>query len=221
MAAVAVLFACGLPSFEVIYEPYAKAAGTTGNLEFLHNTLNASSTVFVGYEIYYRLYVSESVARTEIAAISAFNQTEPSNVVNRLTSTLGYQRISGSSISSGSKPVIAIESTEKSSSINFELTFSKIFQSETPQITIAANPMTNGSIRRNVLDPANPDTGKEFFAIGKTETAIDINRSGIPSTEEYYLQLYVLAYGISTTNFLEVYSQAVSLGQLLTIKAVD
>lgn len=107
------LNACGIDSYvyltpisEVTHWPGGTEDDSQNYLEFrLPNTKNNDYLEFQGYEIYYRIYSSESKKNTDLSDITTRNENNPTTIHSYLTNTKKYQRLS-SSIRTSEKPLI-------------------------------------------------------------------------------------------------------------------
>jgi hypothetical protein len=201
------LTACGIEEY-VYLAPPASALSTGSSIGFYHNPENDSSSVFLGYDIYYRLYKDISQSIQPIAGVDDSSGTSPDVAIRRLE-TLGY------------KAMIGIGSD--GSLINFPL-FKKIYwpAGNVPSFqmnlnaegTVSIQPNALGSfafsIRRDDIDSAT-SLYKTFadFSPGlfdqQNKADTDYND---PNLSSAYFRGYVVAYGfsVSTSRFGNYYS---------------
>ncbi len=161
---------------------------------------------FYGYEVYYKFYL-ENDPQIE-SNISDIDSTASAGTFK--LQHLNYRRIV-SSTTPTQKPLIPVESANKSLSFDITINFKGPFvPNSEPTAEWNANTVT---LKRSVLEGGIPGTYKTFLVGGINSADEDIPDS-YSGTEALVLVLYGISYGIDGTNFNEIYSIPKHLGSI-------
>ena len=160
--------------------------------------LNAALGFFKGFEVYYRIYESETDCENVIKNMVKYTETNPVNSVNYLFSSHNYKLLSHSNHSYQNKPIIKALTVSPSNDrrIIFRLEDVDSFPSD---FTVAGSKAGNTK-RQN---------GEEFAAAKRGD--YDVQSSSNPSDDSFYVAVFASAYGYDLS-FKPIYSELVSLG---------
>lgn len=99
------LVACGIEYYVYLY-PVNSVVNPTGTVDPINNqyqfvtrdedNIDDADDYFQGFEIYYRIFYSESDASADVTLVDNKNTNDPSNVGTYLQETLKYQRLRAS-----------------------------------------------------------------------------------------------------------------------------
>jgi len=168
------------------------------------NSSNVSD-YFRGFEIYYRIYNSDTVRAQDASDIAAYNTNNPTTVFNFVATSKRYVRMN-SSARIGAFPLIAGTSSDRDVKIRFA--------DYPPEI---ASIDVGGSGLGTPLRTKNEGTETDSFVFTEiTQGDSDVSYSTSGLTDTFFVQAYVFAYGYDTV-YKPIYSAAFALGTI-TIK---
>jgi hypothetical protein len=216
------LTTCGIENGTVIYS--APTFSYSGNILTLrHSTANAGQDGFQGYDIYYRVYTSQTAADSDRVAIEALasNTTTytPEAVVTKMTGTYNYRLIQNvfydlsQSYVQGVSPLFSIDTSTASTATTFtiqpENTSSKSWYYTS---TLDSNKYTNYIYRTTTS--SNSEKQKSFNGQYVTSEADYAGNYTSSSNSLIYYVFFAVAHGVVTTPtqlFKDVYSVPLSL----------
>jgi hypothetical protein len=204
------LTTCGIPSYPYLYPPEALGGGRVG---FTHNSDN-NSTVFVGYEIYYRFYSTDpgSIGATSLAEqdmqlyftssfqISSIVYEDSSNAFNK-----GFRRAYIKE-TEDTPPQLPIESADINGTFIIEFILDDVTDNE---IKFSYN-SSDYIVKRSVTD--SDDTHKSFLPVSdidvydfSTSGDEDIVADGVDSSN-IFVAFYAVPYGIDSETLATLYA---------------
>ncbi len=210
-ACVAFLFiGCGVDNFVYLYPVkqilHSPSADDFNNYyEFRttddDNASNASD-YFRGFEIYYRIYNSDTIRAQDVSDISTWNTNNPTTVFNYISTTKKYVRMNAAG-RIGSYPLIFGTSTDRDVKIRLI-----DYGIESAAINVG------GTGLGTPLRTKNEGTQTDSFTFGEiASTDSDVTYSTSGETTKFYVQAYVFAYGYDTV-YKPIYSSAFGLGTI-------
>jgi hypothetical protein len=201
----AVASSCGLEDYPYLYPASGVSQSSSTTLDFSHNTANADSSCFLGYEVYYRIYdggssSASAVASTDGAYIeSSWDSVTPDVILARLKAK-GYVRLIRTDRSYS--PFVAVSSANVGSSVYATFTLDT-----TGTGTVLVNSATSETftVRRNCYNSA----GTDYRNFGDFTKGDDCNYTTTSATDPSYayVRAYVFAYGLDTSSLDTVVSR--------------
>lgn len=203
LAAALCLASCGIEDYEYLYSPYEYSSGKT--LIIKHNTQNQSSSSFLGYQLYYKIYLGDSTstpptaATTDAATIEAnWSDIYPDVIMKRITDAGYVTMVSSNDLSSS----VVTSATEKADP------FLAISSTELTKTVLATLDLASdsGTWKKNVdgVDTeyylrrrATSSSSDEYLSFTDYEYSTkdcDTTTSGTV----YWLRAYAVAYGFSS-----------------------
>lgn len=205
---IVALSACGIDSYvylnsisAVTHWPGETQDDLQNYLEFsLPNSQNNDYLEFKGYEIYYKIYSSESKKSTDLNNINTVNENNPTTIHSYLTNTKKYQRLSSSTRRSEKPLIRASNSNDK--------VYIRLLNDST--FTVGGEDLGVPSRTQNGF------YDKDFSYSTITTGEVDVDTSAESSPELWYVQFFGFAYGLEGGVY-SIYSSVCYLGTL-TIK---
>ena len=205
-AAIAfIFFSCGIDDIvyleppKFIHGPSGYNDGTQWCFEFETSdtvNLNESAGYFKGFEIYYRIYGSETDCENVIKNMIQYAETNPANSVNYLLSSYNYKLLTYQGHSYQDRPVVPASGYPVNRRVRFRL---EAFSSFSNDFDI------DGTIKGKVLRQNSDD-----FTAAK-QGDYDVQSLSNPSDDSLYVAVFAAAYGYDLS-FKPIYSELVSLG---------
>ena len=200
-----IMTSCGLPTTDYLYTPRDFYSGV-GTLVLEHDTKNIDelSSIFLGYEIYYRIFDNEDDAEISRATISS--SMKSSNIIQTANNYKYFplkHRISESGqISLDISPLI------KMSSNTYTRYYLNMKSQETWTLKDEDSKIVIDSIVRNRSDTASStEIGKADFCLSSEYKLNDRDYAGSsPPEEAVYIVFFAFAYGFDTSTMRNVYS---------------
>ena len=210
-----IMTSCGLPTTDYLYTP-KDFSSESGALVLEHDTKNIDelSSIFLGYEIYYRIFDNEDDAEISRATISS--SMKSSNIIQTANNYKYFplkHRISESGqISLDISPLIKKESLIKVSSNKYNLNMNT---QGTWTLTDEGSNTVIDSIVRNRSDTASSaDIVKADFYRSSEYKVGDRDYAGTNSVTpggSVYIVFFAFAYGFDPSTMKNVYSDPVIL----------
>lgn len=216
------LSSCGLEEYVYLYPPSEYYSSGTSSLtrNMSHNTLNADSSFFLGYQVYYKIYGSSSLleepalAATEASSIES--SSSPDVAFSRLSGSYGYKPIIG--MTSGgnlaSTPIVRIADSNKADSIYAS------FDLENGTVTVYNSSQTSEEdfdIYRSATDNSSSSGYKSFTDLTTALADEDVDTKN--GTAYYWIRVYGIAYGLNTATFESIYSSPAVLADTIYLGA--
>lgn len=214
--------ACGIEEYIYLYPPITKNSPSTvdpSGAYFSFTTADADNTAdaggyFQGWEVYYRIYNSETDRAADVNDIVTKNTKDSANVFSYISSTKKYRRmtlLNGSATNSMlSAPLLKGTGTDRlveirpvSGGDEYPVEFSV----DGTQLT--GSDGENAYVWRS-LDDVNAKSF-DYPEIDSADADVTFNSSG--GTDSWYLQAFALAIGYDL-NYKALYSAAANLGSL-------
>lgn len=225
---------CGLDTFYVIDPPYSgsnkpsedeNSSGTSlGYAEryfsFQTNEKNVSGFTFSGTDVYYKIYKSSSVMKSELSNINSLTAT--SNASDKLIHTYKYQKLKAL-IKNFENSSVLIPSENRNRTVVIRLTDYSSGSDFASKILVDGNNPYNSLVRvvpvryqsnrtfnfgrngENDVVPANDN---------EADGNLDVNMSGSSSDFRWYVAMFAVGVGVDTL-FKEIYSTPLFLGTIL------
>ena len=205
---------CGLPTTDYLYTP-KDFSSESGALVLEHDTKNIDelSSIFLGYEIYYRIFDNEDDAEISRATISS--SMKSSNIIQTANNYKYFplkHRISKSGqFSLDISPLIRVSSN----------TYAKYYLNMKPQetwtLTYEDSEIVIDSIVRNRSDTASSaEIADADFCLSSGYQVNDRDYAGSSSSPDIvYIVFFAFAYGFDTSTMRNVYSDPFILDGLV------
>lgn len=208
------LSGCGIDEYVYLYpvtNPHVPSADSANNyFSFLtsdNKNSDEASGYFKGFEIYYRIYNSESSRDSDVVAINNYNSDNPSSAYSYLINTKKYCRLSCS--------VRPIDSPLIPGSTNDRIVVIDLGQSIKPyEISVAGNSSLYAEPRRTNNGTTEDDKRFIFDEFDSGDSDYTYSSSG--KTDTVYIQAYALAYGYDQS-YKSIYSELCNLGYVTLI----
>ena len=205
LLSIFIFFSCGID--DIVYlEPSKLTHNPTGytdeaQMYFEFETsdkenLNAAQGFFKGFEVYYRIYESETDCKNLIKNMVQYNESNPANSVNYLLSSYNYKLLTYQGHSSQDRPIVPASGSPVNRRVRFRI----------EALTSYPNVFSiDGTIQGKVLRQFGAD-----FAAAKSGDD-DVQSSSNPSTNSFYVAVFAATYGFDKS-FRPLYSNLISLG---------
>ncbi len=194
-----ILSTCGLESVNVLYQPgfYEYSANS---IILTHNTANGSNTGLKGYQIYYRVFDTQTAADTSRQAIEAAIQLSTATPESSLSSlqSAGYTTIAaadGGLGPKGTSPLFIVSSNELSNPVQYTLYLNEQSASSTSAIsTYVWDGTATGTISSSDFSPTYNSSSTAYWYFNRTFP------QGTPSTSTFSPQLENIAINRSLSS---------------------
>jgi len=200
-----IMTSCGLPTTDYLYTP-KDFSSEGGALVLEHDTKNIDelSSIFLGYEIYYRIFDDEDDAvdsRNSISSMKSSNIIQTAN--NYKYFPLKHRKKSESGWYS-----LEISPLIKMSSNTYTRYYLNMKSQETWTLKDEDSKIVIDSIVRNRSDTASStEIGKADFCLSSEYKLNDRDYAGSsPPEEAVYIVFFAFAYGFDTSTMRNVYS---------------
>jgi hypothetical protein len=221
LATIAILTSsCGIDTFVYLY-PVNQLLNSPSENDPVNNYFkfktsdedNNSSAYFKGYEIYYRIYSDKATRNSDVSAISAYNDANPTTALTTLVSSYRYTRM----VYTGKTTDIPlIEGTTTNRVISIRLT-----DYFTYKASISDDGSNDGSGSLGIpMRTLNDGTKIVSFDYGNIHTSgdSDVSSNSSSSPDVWYVQAYVVAYGYDES-YKPYYSSLFSLAHVVIKKS--
>ena len=209
LLSIFIFFSCGIDNI-VYLEPPKLIHSPSGHphndaqkyFEFktsdVENLTASVGSVFKGFEVYYRIYESETDCKNLIKNILQYNESNPANSVNYLLSSYNYKLLTYQGHSYQDRPIVLAPGASPANDrlVKFRLETVNSFSND---FDIAGT--TQGKVLRQF--------GEEFTASKHGD--YDVQSSSNPSDDSFYVAVFAATYGYDIS-FKPIYSELVSLG---------
>ena len=200
---------CGLNDYPYLNPPGVKISNGIDKIAYIYNRTDNDPDVFRGYELYYKIYNSDTPSdiSDDDKAIYQTDEPEPSDLTAQ-----GYKRINTvlDTDDSTTYPMIPLDYSDRDSSISISLHFENIS---------AASQATGYAEYSGYSNKYFYRTVKEYISLGNynyksfKKEDLETGDSDLPSSApNYILSLYVFSYGKSD-NVYNIYSRPIYLGR--------
>jgi len=203
------LSGCGIDEYVYLYpvtNPHLPSADLANNYFSFKTSDNKNSDeasgYFKGFEIYYRIYNSESTRNSDVVAINNYNSDNPSSAYSYLINTKNYCRMS-----CAVRPVdfpLIIEST-----IDRIVVISLGQSNKTLGIFVDGDTSLYGEARRTNNGTSEEEKIFDFEEIDNGASDFTYSSSG--ESDIVYIQAYAVAYGYDQS-YKSIYSELCNLG---------
>lgn len=200
-----IFFSCGID--DIVYlEPPKLTHNPTGyhdetQMYFEFETsdkenLSAALGFFKGFEVYYRIYESETDCKNLIKNMVQYNESNPANSVNYLLSSYNYKLLTYQGHFYQDRPIVPASGSPVNRRVRFRI----------EALTSYPNVFSiDGTIQGKVLR----QFGEDFTAAKRGDD--DVQSSSNPSTNSFYVAVFAATYGFDKS-FRPLYSSLISLG---------
>jgi len=195
LALSAALSSCGLETVQTYDAPSFTYEG--GLLKLTHDADNGSADYFLGYEIYYRAYSSETAMQTDREAIEDLadnDDSTPETCVDKLES-LDFQRIKNE-YGKDDRPLFTYGSDN-----TFYIQLSA--SSDWPYYRSADAPVTGQIVTRSISTSSKPVS---FISQYSSLSDDDYEGSTTTTGVTVYFAFFAVAYGFDITTISNIYS---------------
>ena len=206
LLSIFIFFSCGID--DIVYlEPPKLTHSPTGHTDpalmyFEFETSDKdnwaiSQLFFKGFEVYYRIYESETDCKNLIKNIVQYNESNPANSVNYLLSSYNYKLLTYQGHSYQDRPIVLAPGASPANDrlVKFRLETVNSFS--------------------NDFDIAGTTQGKVLRQFGEFTAAkhgdYDVQSSSNPSNDSFYVAVFAATYGLDKS-FRPLYSSLISLG---------
>jgi hypothetical protein len=206
---------CGLENYVTFYAPSENSPSSTSPTRILvHNTLN-TSLYFRGYQVYYRIYASDSNVTSPTAAASdasviesSLSTTTPDTVVTRLKNA-GYKQVVGLVGSSSASPLISVAAADVEKTIIAKLDFN----AGTAVVSVGGVDQTASPYETRLLRRAVTNSLGEYRTFGDSAISDDCSST---TGKYFWIRMYAVAYGIDNS-FYNIYSLPLVLANTILL----
>lgn len=205
LLSIFIFFSCGIDNI-VYLEPPKLTHSPTGHTDEAQTYFEFETSdkknwgigEFLGFEVYYRIYESETDCKNLIKNIVQYNESNPANSVNYLLSSYNYKLLTYQGHSYQDRPIVLapVASPTNDRLVKFRL---ETVNSLSNDFDIAGT--TQGKVLRQF--------GEEFTAAKSGD--YDVQSSSNPSNDSFYVAVFAATYGYDIS-FKPIYSELVSLG---------
>ncbi|UTC82975.1 hypothetical protein [Treponema denticola] len=203
LLSIFVFFSCGIDNIvyleppKLIHDPTGHSSEYLMYFEFeTSDKNNLGVGEFLGFEVYYRIYESETDCKNMIKNIVQYNESNPANSVNYLLSSYNYKLLTYEGHLYQDRPIVPASGSPVNRRVRFFIE---------ALISYPNNFSIDGAIQGKVLRQLGED-----FAAAKSGD-YDVQSSSNPSNDSFYVAVFAATYGVDTT-FRPVYSSLISLG---------
>ena len=208
-SAVLSLSGCGIDEYVYLYpvkNPHLPTADQANNY-FSFETSDKKNTdeasgYFKGFEIYYRIYNSESIRDADVVAINNYNSDNPSSAYSYLINTKKYCRLS-CMVRPSDSPLIPESTANRIVVIGFGQSV------KGNEISVAGSSSLYGEPRRTNNGTNDEEKKFDFDEIDDGDSDYTYSSSG--DSDTVFIQAYVLAYGYDQS-YKSIYSELCNLG---------
>lgn len=220
IAAIALLTSsCGIDTFVYLY-PVNQLLNSPSETDMVNNFFNFktsdednnSSDYFKGYEIYYRIYNDKATRGSDVSAISAYNDANPTTALTTLINTYKYSRM----VYTGKvtdTPLLDRADTNRVISIRITDYFSY-------KASFSEDGSNDGSgslgIPLRTLNDGTKTVSFDYSSIKSGDG--DVRYSSSSGTDVWYVQAYVVAYGYDES-YKPYYSSLFNLAHVVVKKS--
>ena len=203
LLSIFIFFSCGIDNI-VYLEPPKLIHSPTGHtdpalmyFEFeTSDKKNWGIGEFLGFEVYYRIYESETDCKNLIKNMVQYNESNPANSVNYLLSSYNYKLLTYQGHFYQDRPIVPASGSPVNRRVRFRI----------EALTSYPNVFSiDGTIQGKVLR----QFGEEFTAAKHGD--YDVQSSSNPSADSFYVAVFAATYGYDIS-FKPIYSELVSLG---------
>ena len=197
---------CGFEDLPYLYPPVVPVeTNLIGNsFVFKNNSQNPDKPECQGYEFFYKIYNSVTVATVDKSIITQAIAKYTTDEIRARMLDIGYKRISmGISLESVQDTLLSVPDPADDS-YNITLTFPV---AEEPYISCPVNTPINLIISRQ---PDIASSNVSFRSISLDDKDVANTNPG----DYLYVQVYAIALGIRLTDFINIYSTPAFLGIL-------
>ncbi|UTY26370.1 hypothetical protein [Treponema denticola] len=203
LLSIFIFFSCGIDNIvyleppKLIHDPTGHPSEYLMYFEFeTSDKNNLGVGEFLGFEVYYRIYESETDCINLIKNILQYNESNPANSVNYLLSSYNYKLLTYEGHLYQDRPIVPASGSPVNRRVRFFIE---------ALISYPNNFSIDGTIQGKVLRQLGED-----FAAAKSGD-YDVQSSSNPSNDSFYVAVFAATYGVDTT-FRPVYSSLISLG---------
>lgn len=203
LLSIFIFFSCGID--DIVYlEPPKLIHSPTGHpdpslmyFEFeTSDKNNLGIGEFLGFEVYYRIYESETDCKNLIKNMVQYNESNPANAVNYLLSSYNYKLLTYQGHAYQDRPIVPASGSPVNRRVRF---FVEALTSYPNDFSI------DGTIQGKVLRQLTED-----FTEVKSGN-YDVQSSSNPSATSFYVAAFAATYGLDKS-FRPLYSSLISLG---------
>lgn len=200
-----IFFSCGID--DIVYlEPPKLVHSPTGYHDAAHmyfefetsDKKNWGIGEFLGFEVYYRIYESETDCKNLIKNMVQYDESNPANSVNHLLSSYNYKLLTCHGHSYQDRPIVLAPAASPVNDrlVKFRL---EVIDSFSNYFEIPGLPP------RKVLR----QFGEDFTVVKRGD--YDVQSSSNPSPDSFYVAAFAATYGFDKS-FRPLYSSLISLG---------
>ena len=205
LLSIFIFFSCGIDNI-VYLEPPKLTHSPTGHTDEAQTYFEFETSdkknwgigEFLGFEVYYRIYESETDCKNLIKNIVQYNESNPANSVNYLLSSYNYKLLTYQGHSYQDRPIVLAPGASPANDrlVKFRLETVNSFSND-----FDISGTTQGKVLRQF--------GEEFTAAKSGD--YDVQSSSNPSTTSFYVAAFAATYGLDKS-FRPLYSSLISLG---------
>ena len=203
LLSIFIFFSCGIDNI-VYLEPPKLIHSPTGHTDEAQTYFEFETSdkknwgigEFLGFEVYYRIYESETDCKNLIKNMVQYNESNPANSVNYLLSSYNYKLLTYQGHSYQDRPIVPASGYPVNRRVRFRLEVAGSFSNDFD---------IGGTVKGKVLR----QNAEEFTAAKHGD--YDVQSSSKPSSDSFYVAAFVAAYGFDK-NFKPFYSSIISLG---------
>ncbi len=202
--ALLLLFSCGLPTSDYLYPPADFLSPSSNIVRLIHDTSNIDiAALFKGYEIYYRVFDSETDANSSYNYL--YNNLTSSNI-STVASSKGYYVLVKYNDSSASLIPVSDNSYDYFD-LNLNASSRWTITSE-----VGSTTTTLSSVFRDKDDSTTTTSSDaDFYVSGQySSDDHDYEGDGVSSGSSVYIVFFAVSYGVSSS-LNDFYSEPIVL----------
>jgi len=202
--ALLLLFSCGLPTSDYLYPPADFLSPSSNIVRLIHDTSNIDiAALFKGYEIYYRVFDSETDANSSYNYL--YNNLTSSNI-STVASSKGYYVLV--KYNDSSAPLIPVsDNSYDYFDLNLNASSRWTITSE-----VGSTTTTLSSVFRDKDDSTTTTSSDaDFYGCGQySSDDHDYEGDGVSSGSSVYIVFFAVSYGVSSS-LNDFYSEPIVL----------
>lgn len=216
------MISCGIEDYIYLYPPIARNAPSSvdpSGAFFSFDTADSDNTAeaggyFLGWEVYYRIYNSESDLASDVSDITTKNTKDPANVFSFLTSAKKYRRMTlvrdSDTNAMLSAPLLEGSGTDRLVKIR-PVASGDEYPAE---FSVDGTQQTGAGGEDTYVWRSIDDVNTKPFDYPEIDAAdADVRNNATGAPDSWYLQAFALAIGYDL-NYKAVYSGAANLGSV-------
>lgn len=204
---VFIFFSCGIDDIvyleppELIHNPAGHTDENQMYFEFRTSDIknwDIALGFFKGFEVYYRIYESETDCKNLIENVVKYNDSNPANAVNYLLSSYNYKLLTYQGKSYQDRPLVSGPSSSPSNNRRVKFRLEAVLSLP-----------NEFAVEGEILATALRQFGDLFSNAKRGDSDVQVSSS--PSPDAFYVAAFAATYGFDNS-FRPLYSELLPLG---------